>query len=86
MHARLHPKWDVLILAFAVASSWMLAEHSHRIDLGASDDDMMAVASATCDARASVYASQPMITAMDEGYQVASDEAGPVAPPDCPRE
>jgi hypothetical protein len=84
MHAKLHPKWDLLILAFAAAGSWMLAEHSHRIDLGASDDSVVAAAPAACDARASVYASQPTIMAIDEGYQVASDDAGPVAPPDCP--
>jgi hypothetical protein len=84
MHAKLNPKWDLLIVAFAAAGSWMLAEHSHRIDLGASDDTVVAAAPATCDARAGVYAAQATVVVLDEGFQSTSeDDAGPVAPPDC---
>jgi hypothetical protein len=86
----MHAKWDLLILAFAAAGSWMLAENSHRVDLGVPDDDVIAVAPAACsDVRASLYGpSQPTIMMVDEGFQVASDNAGPPAPTppsDCPQ-
>jgi hypothetical protein len=84
-NAKLPAKWDMLILAFAVAGSWMLAEHSHRIDLGATDDEVVAAAPAACDARAKLYGwDQPSIMIVDEGFQVARDNVGPpTPPPDC---
>ena len=82
----MHGKWDLLIMAFAAASSWMLAENTHRIDLGA--PDVVAAAPAACDLRARLYGwNQPTVMIVDEGFQVATDDAGPPAPPpDCSRE
>ncbi len=84
----MHAKWDLLIMAVAAAGSWMLAENSHRIDLGAPDDDVVAVAPTTCsDVRASLYdLNQPTIMTVDEGFQVTGDNAGPPAPSGCPND
>ena len=40
-------KWDVLLLAGVLAGGWTLLEHSHRLDTGAPDEDI--VAASTCD-------------------------------------
>jgi hypothetical protein len=57
-----------------------LAENCHRIDLGAPDDNVVAAAPA-CDARATLYGwDRPSVMIVDEGFQVASDDAGPPAP------
>jgi hypothetical protein len=78
MRAKPNAKWDLLIMAFAAAGSWILAENCHRIDLGAPDDNVVAAAPA-CDARASLYGwDRPSIMIVDAGFQVA--DAGPPAP------
>jgi len=80
MRAKLNAKWDLLIMAFAAAGSWILAENCHRIDLGAPDGNVVA-ASPACDARARLYGwDQPSIMIVDAGFQVASADAGPPAP------
>jgi hypothetical protein len=82
MRAKLNAKWGLLIMAFAFAAagSWMLAGNCHRIDLGAPDDNVVAAAPA-CDARATLYGwDRPSVMIVDEGFQVASDDAGPPAP------
>jgi hypothetical protein len=43
-------RWDVLLLAAALAGGSMLIENSHRLDTGAPDEEV--VASSTCDSAA----------------------------------
>ncbi|HEY1542787.1 MAG TPA: hypothetical protein VGG01_10285 [Xanthobacteraceae bacterium] len=77
----MHGKWDLLIMAFVAASSWVLAENTHRIDLGAPDD--VVAAAPACDVRANLYGwNQQTIMIVDEGFQVATD-ASPPPPSGC---
>jgi hypothetical protein len=77
-------KWDLVIMAFAAAGSWVLAENTHRIDLGAPDDEVVAAVPAPCDMRASLYGwNQSTIMIVDEGFQVATDASPSPPPPGC---
>jgi hypothetical protein len=80
-------RWDVLLLAAAVAGGSMLIENSHRLDTGAPDDEV--VASSTCrDDQVTGYGwNRRMLIDSDEGVDVAGDDADRAqASSGCPAE
>jgi hypothetical protein len=69
-------RWDAILLATAVAGGSMLIENSHRLDTGASDEEI--VATSAC---SSVVAARLWRPATEDESETA--EAAQ-APPGCP--
>jgi hypothetical protein len=75
-------RWDVLLLAGVLAGGWTLIEHSHRLDTGAPDEEI--VAASTCNAAGpGHYDWKPLTRPTDEDGDVA---ASAEAPSDCASE
>ncbi len=71
-------RWDVILLATAVAGGSMLIENSHRLDTGAPDEE--AVATSTCDAAVAARVWRPASLSTEDQVEAAES---PQATPDC---
>jgi hypothetical protein len=71
-------RWDMILLATAVAGGSMLIENSHRLDTGAPDEE--AVATSTCDAAFAAHVWRPAALAREDQGEAAES---PQATPDC---
>jgi hypothetical protein len=69
-------RWDVILLATAVAGGSMLIENSHRLDTGAPDEEVVGVSA--CETVVAAHVWKPAME--DEG---SAPEAAQ-APPGCP--
>jgi len=73
------PRWEILVVAAATAGCVMLIENGHRIDTGASDEEVVASAPADCTV---VYAvNRESMGAADDN--APREEAALAAAPEC---
>jgi hypothetical protein len=75
-------RWEVLLLAAALAGAAMLIENSHRLDAGAPDDDVdvVATSSATCadqDVTAHNVWNRSLMIEGAEGFELSTDSPTP---------
>jgi len=71
------PRWDVLLVAAAVAGGSVLIERSHRVDAGAPDEVAATGAPADCKAMRTV------VYAVGEPHDVLRGRAAAAMPSDC---
>jgi hypothetical protein len=48
-------RWDALLVAGVLAGGWMLLEHSHRVDTGAPDEEVVGASMCTAIVSARVW-------------------------------